>query len=788
MRNLKKSLCLVLALVMVLGLCTIGAGAAFTDSAAVTYKDAVTAMEGLGIIAGFPDGSFKPAETVTRAQAAKMIAYMMLGADMAEILPASQVFTDVASSHWAAKYVYFCSQRGVINGLGDGTFAPERPVKLKELCKMLLCACGYGAEGEYTGEGWDVNVFTDSVVKKLFKGLKSVDFEGEANRETAAQVIYTTFMKCDLTSYNKRTAMYVEMSGQTFATETWGMKTAEGIIVANALSGAPATMVDDISYGLTAVICDTTADQIGHYAKVTYRTEDDGKDYAYFVDDNCTEVAWNALTAANTTAAYATSFTNGNEDATPFIPAPASRPDGKYVLDDAGKIVSYKISTYFIDALTIDSKGVASLITASIPVGSLKIADGMKTNDIVTVKQLGSKYIAEPIVVKQAEQVFQSKIAAAGNTFNNGAVAATEAITVSAVPFGATAFTATTTLTVGAYYNFYMDSEGLCFAYSTYTAPVDNVFVYFVKGYSKAVSTEYGYATLFFAQCVDAAGAIVNLAVKSDMSAQPAGVYKVATDTADATKSVLTPAIAGTEYATETWVATNPKNISTADTVYACLQPIVAANPAELANLKVVLTSKPAVGSSVCYTYIANQAGGGSTTGTKTLRTVWFGTPSAPISTDVQNSYVYVVNGAVTSTALLNGVPYDYYTALKDGEVLDLHFKSPSTAPAVGFNSYKLGADGSYQLTPVTGKVVNLVKDDSVDYILNGALYNAGVAFTLTSVKLVNISGTTDVVSTIDQLLALVNAGKTVTITFVDQVAGTTHSIGGGAIYVTGIA
>jgi hypothetical protein len=57
MKNIKKSLALLLAFVMILGLCTIGAGAAFNDAAKInkTYKTAVEVMAGMGILAGSDD-------------------------------------------------------------------------------------------------------------------------------------------------------------------------------------------------------------------------------------------------------------------------------------------------------------------------------------------------------------------------------------------------------------------------------------------------------------------------------------------------------------------------------------------------------------------------------------------------------------------------------------------------------------------------------------------------------------------------------------------------------------
>ena len=77
MRNLKRALSLVLAVVMVIGLMVVGASAVsyndFSDRGEIVNKDAVSMLTTLGIIEGKPDGSYAPTEGVDRAQMAKMI-------------------------------------------------------------------------------------------------------------------------------------------------------------------------------------------------------------------------------------------------------------------------------------------------------------------------------------------------------------------------------------------------------------------------------------------------------------------------------------------------------------------------------------------------------------------------------------------------------------------------------------------------------------------------------------------------------------------------------------------
>ena len=70
MRNLKKILALVMALVMSLSLVTIANASDFTDSDDITYEEAADVMSAIGIIEGYEDGSFDPDGTLTREEAA----------------------------------------------------------------------------------------------------------------------------------------------------------------------------------------------------------------------------------------------------------------------------------------------------------------------------------------------------------------------------------------------------------------------------------------------------------------------------------------------------------------------------------------------------------------------------------------------------------------------------------------------------------------------------------------------------------------------------------------------
>ncbi|MBQ9720649.1 MAG: S-layer homology domain-containing protein, partial [Oscillospiraceae bacterium] len=69
---MKKLLALVLAMVMTLGLATVGTGAAYSDAADIDYTEAVDVMTAIEVFDGM-DGAFQPDGTLTREQAAKII-------------------------------------------------------------------------------------------------------------------------------------------------------------------------------------------------------------------------------------------------------------------------------------------------------------------------------------------------------------------------------------------------------------------------------------------------------------------------------------------------------------------------------------------------------------------------------------------------------------------------------------------------------------------------------------------------------------------------------------------
>ena len=188
MKNLKKILALVLAFACAF---TMFAGAAFTDQADIKVENEVvdTLIE-LGVINGYTDVSFKPNDTVTRAEMAKMIYVLRTGnSDASAYNNDKTSFTDV-NGHWAAGFIKYCQSVGIIAGQSATKFAPDQTVTAQEAAKMLLVTLGYDAQkAGLVGINWasktnalaDENGLLDDV---------NTSFTGPCPRQYAAQLIY----------------------------------------------------------------------------------------------------------------------------------------------------------------------------------------------------------------------------------------------------------------------------------------------------------------------------------------------------------------------------------------------------------------------------------------------------------------------------------------------------------------------------------------------------------------------------------------------------------------------
>ncbi len=301
MRNMKRVLSLVLAMVMMLGMLTIPTGAAnnFTDADQIVNKDAVNIISGLKIMEGVGDNTFNPQGTVTRAQMATIIVKMMYGSDFNadSFKGTGNPFPDTAGFEggWAEGYINACFQMGVVKGYGDGTFKPGNQVTTAEAVTMIINALKIDA-----GEGeWPNTVMAKATELKLFGDLKPAPATNDVLVRDQLAVITLEGLQCSPSGSN--TYSYTTPGGKTFeftsledamatigvenadsitvnpaddtlAKKVYNLKIETGFVTDNQATGADCTVVGEMDFDV-----ETGLDMIGHYVSVYYQVPKSGQ-------------------------------------------------------------------------------------------------------------------------------------------------------------------------------------------------------------------------------------------------------------------------------------------------------------------------------------------------------------------------------------------------------------------------------------------------------------------------------------------------------------------------------
>ena len=104
--------------------------------------DAIKYLASEGVISGYPDGTFRPERSVTRAEFAKMLATAMnLKLYCDDTLP--EIYKDVHAGDWYCQYITPVVKAGYMKGYGGGRFGPSDKVKKEEIITTIVRIKGW---------------------------------------------------------------------------------------------------------------------------------------------------------------------------------------------------------------------------------------------------------------------------------------------------------------------------------------------------------------------------------------------------------------------------------------------------------------------------------------------------------------------------------------------------------------------------------------------------------------------------------------------------------------------
>jgi parallel beta-helix repeat protein len=131
-----------------------GGAGVFKDVATGYWaKSYIEALASKNIIAGFPDGTFKPNEPVTRAQFAAIVTKAFTPASQRPAIN----FNDVARNFWAFQVIQSAYQGGFVSGYPDKTFKPQQQIPRVQVLVSLASGLGLSANNQQV-----LSVYTDA--------------------------------------------------------------------------------------------------------------------------------------------------------------------------------------------------------------------------------------------------------------------------------------------------------------------------------------------------------------------------------------------------------------------------------------------------------------------------------------------------------------------------------------------------------------------------------------------------------------------------------------------------
>ena len=166
--------------------------ASYRDTNRTNYEKAVDALSDAGIINGYPDGTFRPENSISRAEISKILSSVILNGyneenaekaddktvhadirDSALMTGNGAAFKDVDRTNWSAPYIGVSSTCGIVTGYTDNTFRPSKTITYNELTAMAVRACEYDMS-KVTG-AWPSNYVAAAKEIGLYNGMKDFD-------------------------------------------------------------------------------------------------------------------------------------------------------------------------------------------------------------------------------------------------------------------------------------------------------------------------------------------------------------------------------------------------------------------------------------------------------------------------------------------------------------------------------------------------------------------------------------------------------------------------------------
>lgn len=145
----------------------------------------------LNVLSGYEDGTFRPDSYLSRAELSKIVAVTAGG--KSKLYEETDAFSDIGVSHWAWNYIIYCKNSEFVNGYEDGTFKPGEYMTFAEAVKATMSAAGYNVLADLAAEENDAwyDVWMNLAYEyKVINSEKDIDPNGKITRAEVSELVW----------------------------------------------------------------------------------------------------------------------------------------------------------------------------------------------------------------------------------------------------------------------------------------------------------------------------------------------------------------------------------------------------------------------------------------------------------------------------------------------------------------------------------------------------------------------------------------------------------------------
>jgi len=206
---LKKVYSFITILLVIFLVKTVAIAKTYNDIGEQDYRIFVENLSEIGVISGYPDGTFRGEESITRAEFAKVI-YNVLGIEGEAINEGEEVYSDIPENYWASKYIKKLRAKKIIRGYSDNTYRPNETISSAEAITMFVRAVGLESKVEKSGK-WPSNYIEEAkeigLIEEDIKDAKNV----KINRGKVTALAFKT-MSSNKWEYDSRRNKHIKMA------------------------------------------------------------------------------------------------------------------------------------------------------------------------------------------------------------------------------------------------------------------------------------------------------------------------------------------------------------------------------------------------------------------------------------------------------------------------------------------------------------------------------------------------------------------------------------------------